>query len=485
MEFTAKMHLDFGIQLTLEGDLENAVTAFCSAIQARPDYAPAYNNLGLVLRQTERFQEAKACFCRAIELESEDAFAYNNLGLVLMDLEEWEASEQCFRVALQLKPKESRISNNLGTVLEEQRKLEEAEAAYRQAIALQPEHAEARYNLGKLLRLQKQLGEAEQQLREAVRLRPGYWEAELSLANLYLLQGKPLGWSLFERLRKRKYKESDFQSPVWQGEALAGCSILLYWEYGFGDTIQFVRYVKKVEAEGARIYLWVQPLLKRLVQSMFPHVPIYGDSSPPQLATDYVCSLMTLPLRFPFIYDQPPALVPCGQAVAAAAQGWRQLWQEKYPEKKYRIGFVWASHPKHISNVQRSMSLADLAPLFSLEGILWVNLQVDERREELRPGRYPVADVTGELKDFLDTAAVIESLDLVITVDTAVAHLAGTLGKKTWILLPCDPDWRWYLDREDSPWYPMARLFRQQVPDDWSAVVQRVQQALLEEEDRL
>ncbi|MBP2638331.1 MAG: Tetratricopeptide repeat-containing protein [Firmicutes bacterium] len=479
---TAKKYLDLGIKLTMEEDFENAITAFCAAIKLNSKYAAAYNNLGLVLKKTRRLQEAEACFCRAIELKPSDSYAYNNLGLVLMDLGDLQKSEACFRKAIQIRPNQGEIYSNLGTILEQTNQFAEAKTAYYQAVELNPNYPEAHYNLGTFLRVTKQMEDAERYLRQAVALRSDYWEADLALANLYLLQGNfSSGWEKFEKLRQKRCGDTYFTTPKWNGEDLTGRSILLYWEYGFGDTIQFIRYAQKVEKLAAKTSIWVQKPLERLSSVAFPNSTVYSGECPRQDAYDYVCSLLSLPVIFNTCNATVPQPAPYRLASQAISADWHNLLAKTDKGTDYRVGVVWAGHPKHLNNSRRSIPFHVFRNLLSVPEINWISLQVGLRAEDLAETTYHVTDVSNSITDFMDTAGLIETLDLVITVDTSVAHLAGTMGKKTWVLLPFDPDWRWQLARDDSPWYSAIKLFRQRRPGDWREVIGRVKMALLEE----
>jgi len=464
------------------GDLDNAITAFCTAIKLNPKYSPAYNNLGLVLQNTNRLPEAEACFGRAIELNPKDHSAYNNLGLVLMNLGHLPKAEYCFRKAIKLNPNQSTIYTNLGTVLEETNQLIEARIAYCRAVELNPKHPEANYNLGTFLRVTKHLAEAVDYLCRAVELRSDYWEANLSLANLYLLQGNfRIGWGKFEKLRQKRYEETYFAIPKWNGEDLTGRSILLYWEYGFGDTIQFARYAQQVENLASKATLWVQKPLERVLASAHPNLTVYTGDYPPQEQYDYVCSLLSLPVIFDTCNETIPQTVPYKPVSHIVAQSWHDVLGEIDNGNVYRAGVVWAGHPKHLNNSRRSIPFDIFQNLFSLSEVSWVSLQVGLRSGDLIGTPYDIINFSKDLVDFMETASLIETLDLVITIDSSVAHLAGTMGKKTWVLLPFDPDWRWQLDREDSPWYPTIRLFRQHKLGDWQEVIERVKLALLDE----
>lgn len=466
----------------MDGDFENALMAFCTAITLDPNYSPAYNNLGLVLKSMNRMYEAEACFCRAIELRPNDPHAYNNLGLVLKDLGNLQKAEECFQRAIELKPNYPELYNNLGTVLEETCNLVEAEKAYSRAIELNCNYPEAHYNLGTFLRVIKCLDQAENHLCRALELRPDYWEAECSLAILYLLRGNfAKGWEKYEKGRRKRDEYRQLESQLWQGEDLTGCSILLYWENGFGDTIQFARYVHKVEKLASKTSLWVQKPLERLLATLHPDLTVYPEDCLPQERYDYVCSLLSLPVIFDTCNETIPQTTPYRPASRAVSVTWSEALTKIDNGNIYRVGVVWAGHPKHLNDSKRSIPFDVFSNLFGVLPISWVSLQVGLRAEDLRGTSYQVIDFSKELVDFMESAELIKNLDLVITVDSAVAHLAGTMGKKTWVLLPFDPDWRWQLDREDSPWYPTIRLFRQQTIGDWQEVVERVKNALQDE----
>lgn len=476
---TPKNYLDLGIELLKRGDREDAVTAFCLAIKLDGKYVPAYNNLGLVLKDTDRPQEAAACFYRVLELDPDNSYAYNNLGLLWMDAGDREQAAACFRQAIALDPEQAAVYNNLGTVLEEQYCLVEAEAAYRRAVALRPDYPEAQYNLGRFLKAFQRLEEAIPYLQRAVALRPGYQEASYSLASLYLQQGQfAKGWGLYEQSRRRRYGRSYFSAPHWQGETLAGRSILLYWEYGLGDTLQFARYVPCIAALAAKTDIWVQQPLAALLENTYPGLAVYSGADAPAESYDYVCSLMSLPVILETCLESVPPAAPYAlQAGGTASSAWQELLGTM-ADGGYRVGLVWAGNPKHKNDDNRSIPFPQMLPLLTVQGVSWISLQVGPRAVDLAGPSCPVLDVSDRLTDFLETARLVAQLDLVITVDTSVAHLAGSLGKETWVLLAFDADWRWLLAREYSPWYPSVKLFRQREPGDWQEVVARVKEAL-------
>jgi hypothetical protein len=236
-----------------------------------------------------------------------------------------------------------------------------------------------------------------------------------------------------------------------------------------------------VEKLASRTSLWVQKPLERLLSAAYPDLTVYTGECLPPAHYDYVCSLLSLPVIFNTCTETIPPAVPYGTVKSTTARTWNETLSKVDNDKMYRVGVVWAGHPKHLNDAKRSIPFAVFHNLFDISRVSWISLQVGSRAEDLLGPAYKVSDFSSELVDFMDTAELIETLDLVITVDTAVAHLAGTMGKKTWVLLPFDPDWRWQLEREDSPWYPAIKLFRQRKLGDWQEVVDRVKNALQEE----
>lgn len=474
-------YLNMGVELAQQGDLEDAVVAFCRAIQLDPHYAQAYSNLGLMLMDTNRLQEAEACLYRAIELKPDYAAAYNNLGLVLMNANRLGEAESCFRQALELDPNCPEVYNNLGLVLEDTTRLKEAEALFRRAIEQKPNYAEAHYNLGNFLKAVKRLDEAEKCLLRASELRPDYQQAHFALASLYLLRGQyEQGWEKYDKLRLKKSKNRLPEFCRWQGEDLTDRKILLFHEQGFGDTIQFVRYVKKVAELAHETILWVQKPLTSLMAASYTDVKVHTGECPPTEQFDFACPLPSLPMIFNSSEKTIPRLVPYIHAVREISAAWRRTLVKADNGIKYRVGVVWAGNPKHHNDRNRSVPFAIFRELFAITEINWVSLQVGVRAEDLKGTPDSILDLSQDLVDFSQTAGVMDNLDLVITVDSAVAHLAGAMGKETWLLLPVSPDWRWQLEREDSPWYPTMRLFRQLKMGEWSEVLARAKVVLRE-----
>jgi hypothetical protein len=310
-------------------------------------------------------------------------------------------------------------------------------------------------------------------------VRPDDAEAHWNEALLHLLTGDfRQGWPKHEWRWKRQSADTalrDLPQPLWDGTApLQGKTILLYAEQGFGDTIQFCRYVPVVAALGARAILGVQKPLRTLMGSLAGGAHVFSPGEP-MLACDLRCPLMSLPLAFGTTPETIPAGIPYLQPQADARAHWDAELQSRRPGARLRVGIAWSGNPGHVNDDNRSMAIETLLSLFDADAT-FVSLQADVRPGDaaLLVRRDDVLGLGSALRDFSDTAALIACLDLVITVDTSVAHLAGALGKPVWVMLPAMPDWRWLLGRETSPWYPTARLFRQSHAGDWADVVLRV-----------
>lgn len=458
-----------------------AIESYDRAIGLKPDYAEAYNNRGVALGRLKRHAEALESYDRAIALRSDYTEAYNNRGVVLGELDRFAEAVESYDRAVARKPGYANAHNNRGLALAELNRLSEALKSYERAIALKPDYAEAFYNRGNVLRELHRHRQAIESYERALALKPDYASAHWNLADCLLLLGDfARGWQEYEwrwKLEQRENARRDFHQPLWLGEeSLEGRTILLHSELGLGDTLLFCRYAKEVAARGAKVILEVQPPLLPLLadlEGVKQAVP-RGAPLPP---FDCHCPLMSLPLAFKTDLRNIPADIPYIRSDPERVS----VWQQKLgKENKPRVGVVWSGSMK-LRNDRRSMTLAQLLPLIS-DGVEWISLQTEARESDiaLLASRGDVRHVGDELKDFADTAALMELMDLVVTVDTSGAHVAGALGKPVWILLPFNPhDWRWMLDREDSPWYPAARLFRQPANGDWASVISRASKEMV------
>lgn len=501
------------------GRLDEAVAAYRQAITLRPGYPEGYNNLGNTLRDQGKLDEALATCRQAIALRPNFAEAYCNLGNVLSDREEFAAAREAYRQASTLRPALAEAHCNLGivllrdkqaggrleeaaaafqqaralrpnypeaitnygSVLREQGKLAEAVAAYRQAMALQPDYASAHNNLGVVLQDQGQLAAADAAYRQAIELKPDYPDAQFNRALLQLLQGDyKAGWEAHEwRWQCALFRPHHWNipQPMWDGSELTDRTIILHVEQGFGDIIQFIRFVPLVAARcgGGEVLVKCVPELRRLLQHT-PGMTRWLEDAEPLPAFDVHCSFMSLPLALGSTLENLPREVPYLHAEAAEVEKWRR--ELAGDTQRLKVGVVWSGNPTHTNDRNRSMPREALAPLGQVPGVSFYSLQKGAADQPVGSAGLKLIDRTAELKDFVDTAALLANLDLVIAVDTAVAHLAGAMGKPVWTLLPFMPDWRWLLEREDSPWYTTMRLFRQTTRGDWEGVIQRVKVAL-------
>jgi hypothetical protein len=407
-----------------------------------PDFAASLNNLDAVFAQTDKLAEAVAAYRQALALQPD------HVGALCA----------------------------LGNALQAQDKPDEAAAAYRRAIALQPDDAVAHCNLGIALQAQNKLEEALAAYRHAAVLTRDDPQVQLNEAVALLGAGQlRAGWPKYEYrwCQALREKQRHFAQPLWRGETdLRGRTILLHAEQGLGDTLQLVRYAPLVAARGATVYLEVAPTLQVLCAGLPGIAAVFaaGSALPP---FELHCPLMSLPLAFGTELDSIPAAVPYLQAPAERRQRWVETLA---PTAGPRIGVVWSGGWYHPNRRHRNIPLATFQALFDLPAGHFFVVQKQVRPEEVAqlvtfPG---VTDLSAQLHDFADTAAVVANLDLVISADTSVAHLAGALGRPTWILLPYAAEWRWLVGREDSPWYPTARLFRQPAIGDWPAVFVRL-----------
>ncbi len=461
-----------GFVLRALGRDADAEASFREAVVLDPDFIEAHYQLGNLLRETKRFAEAAAGYERALALNPDHHQAHNNLGAALGELDRYPEAIAHFRRAVELKPDYVEARSNLGNALKITGQLAEAEAECRRAIALAPAFAPAHLNLGLALQELGQFDEALACFRRASVGRGDYAKAVACEGLLLLLRGDfAAGWEKYEaRWRIGDLPPRDFAQPQWRGEPLAGKTILLHAEQGFGDAIQFLRYAPLVAARGGTVTVEIQKPLVRLA-ARIPGITVVarGESLP---AFHVQCPLLSLPLALGTTLDSIPATTPYLSVAAEQLAQWRSRLCNGF-----KVGIAWAGSAVHRNDRNRSIPLERLAPLLEIEGPRWFSLQVGERAADLA-GRKGVINLAPELTDFGETAAAIAALDLVITADTAVAHLAGALGKPVWLMLPFVPDWRWLLGRADSPWYPSMRLFRQPRAGDWDAVVAAVRGAL-------
>lgn len=467
------------------GHFNEALDLFSRAIAARPN-AIFWISRGAVLLDLQRWDEAAGALRRAISLDPQRADAHNALGYALLTTGAREAAIAAFERALALRPAYPEALNNLGSALRAAARLEEAESALQRSVTLRPGYGAALANLGLVLQERGRYADALDIYDRAVAAAPGLAAAHGNRAMLLLLLGRlEEGFAEYQW----RWKMPGFATPVrelgapaWDGSSLTARTLLVHAEQGLGSAIQFVRYVSRTlsrtvsRSGAARVILECPRPLLRLFRQSFSEgsgidLVAKGDTLP---RADWQVPLMSLPQVMGTSLASIPADVPYLRADPDEAATWRQRLAAS---PRPRVGLVWAGNPRHENDHNRSMPARFLAPLIADGQATMFSLQVPASATDLAvlPG---VTDLAKELTDFAATAAGIEALDLVISVDTAAAHLAGALGKPVWLLLPYVPEWRWLLEREDSPWYPTMRLFRQSSPGDWAGVVERVAAAL-------
>ena len=471
----APAHANLGNVLGDLGRFEPALVEYQIALQLQPKYPEALLGRASALRQLKRFDEAIADCKTAIELGA-IGDGENILGSIFYDLGKFDEAIAAFRRSIELDHSSAIKRNNLAMALDAVGDVEEAIAAVSAAVDLKPNYAEGFNTLGTILADQGQYDAASAAFERAIRLFPDYALAHWNLSLILLLRGDyTTGWPEHE-WRKQTTVESrprDFPQPRWDGSDLAGKTILLHHEQGFGDMLQFVRYIPLVAQRGGRVIVSTVPALTRLLREMPQISQLVDDGKLPEF--DCHCPVLSLPFIFKTRFDSIPANVPYLKSPADAAERWREILPGK--NNRLRIGLVWAGNPGRKLDQRRSLQLTQLAPLFEVNSAEFFSLQKGKAASMISDVPR-VKDLSGQLTDFAETAGAIENLDLVITVDTAVAHLAGAMGKSVWVLLGFVPAWRWMLERADSPWYPTMRLFRQPALDDWNTPIGQIVEAL-------
>ncbi len=467
---------NLGNALGAQGKLEEAAACFERALEIDPGHAEACFNLGNTLLEQKKLDQAVACYQRALAARPGYTDAWCNLGAAYRQQDKLGQAVASFERALALAPDRADLCCNLAEAFQAQGKLHQAVVLYKRSLALNPRH----YKAGNCLcNLCFDLGDLAGSMawnQRTLAIKPDYADALMNQSLLQLLQGDyGCGLRNYE-VRWKVYTPRLFAQPLWRGEPLHGTRILLHAEQGLGDALQFLRYLPMVLEAGGTVLLDLPASLRRMA-ALLPGITALVNSSGPLPPIDCHCPLMSLPLAFGTTLASIPAQVPYLAVPEAALKTAAAL---SWPATGLRVGLAWSGNPNHPKNRSRSIPLALLEPLFRLEGVHFFSLQMGPAAAELasiQAGITSLAHVTG---DMADTAAQIAHMDLVISIDTSIAHLAGALGKPVWVLLCRLPDWRWLLDREDSPWYPTARLFRQTKPGDWPSVVEKVRAALLE-----
>jgi len=470
-----------GIVLEKLGRDEEALESFQSALTIKSNSADVLYNQGSVLTKLGRYGEALKSFERALSIKPTYAKAHIQCGVAHAELKRFDEAIACYDRALAITPDFIEAINNRGAALEQLGRYEDALKSYEHALAINPVHAEILCNRSSALAALGLHQEALVSCSKATNINPANANAQWNEALLRLRLGDFAGGQeKYEWRWKRKEnakKLRNFAQPLWLGEtSAAGKTILLHHEQGLGDTIQFVRYAPMLAKQNARVILEVQPPLKVLISQIGGGVQVIarGEDIP---SFDLQCPLLSLPRAFHTELTTIPAQIP----YLAPPKDKIERWKDRLPPRcGHRVGIAWSGSATHKDDHNRSIALGRLGPLFDVPNIAFVSLQKELRETDAQilAADPRITDLGPCFDDFSDTAAAIAQLDLVIAVDTSIAHLAGALGTPVWILLPFCPDWRWLLDRDDSPWYPTARLFRQPHRDGWDSVIEQLRQRL-------
>ncbi|HDH06704.1 MAG TPA: tetratricopeptide repeat protein [Nitrospirae bacterium] len=465
-----------------QGELDEAIVYYRKAITLKPDLAEAYFNLGNAFKESDKFDDAVEQYYKAISINPDFADVHNNLGNVLKKKRMYDEAVKHYNRAINLNPGLAEAYNNLGDAYKELGKFDEAVELSQKAVHIKPDFDMAYVNLGNIFLAQGNFSGAVEQYQKAIDLSPDLPDAHFNKGLVLLMKGElEEGWKEYQwRFKSTEISQQigyrDLGIPVWDGSPLEGRTILIKSEQGIGDQIQFARYIPLVKARGGRVlfechkelmllfegYKGIDKLLERPYSSDCGEIP------------DVCIQLLDLPGIFGTNVNTIFADVP----YLKVGYDKNDKWKSRIDGELFKVGLVWAGNSAHTNDRNRSCKLSDFAPLASIPGIAFFSLQKDGMSEN--GNSLQVADLGKNLGDFCDTAAIIENLDIVISVDTSVAHLAGALGKPVWTLLPFIPDWRWMLDREDTPWYPTMRLFRQPKHGDWKSVFNKIAKELEE-----
>ncbi len=469
----AQVHSDLGNALHAAQQFDAAANAYSTAASLAPDDPEAPYNLGVTRTMQQRFSEAMEAYRTVIRLRPDHPDAQNNLGILLHSANQRQLAQEHFRRSGSVQ-----AQYNLATGLQEDAELEFAEAAYRELLTQHPKHADARNNLGNVLLGLGQPAAARDELLVALSVNPEHVEAHWNLAIAELSLGNfQSGWREFEwRLRQKGNLPRHFHVPEWDGLALGGKRILLHAEQGLGDAIQFMRYVPLIESLGGSIVLETHRALGPLLRqtSTVQQWVARGEALPP---VDCHAPLLSLPrLLWP---EAIPATAPYLQADPVLVTGSKSRIDEHLGGQRYlKVALTWSGSAQYRNNDARSLNEANLqlflSQLSKVNGTKFFSLQ----KGRAPSSQIEVIQLEDDTTDLADVAAILQNMDLLISVDTSIAHLAGALGRPVWTLLPFAPDWRWMTDRPDSPWYPTMRLFRQPSRNAWAPVIEQVRQEL-------
>jgi tetratricopeptide (TPR) repeat protein len=475
----AEAHCNLADLSKAMGKIDQAINAYLQVLRIKPDYLEVLNNLGIAYNEQGHYEQALECYRNALALNSNVAEIYSNIGNSLRSQGNVIEAIDCYRRALEINPNIAEVHHLLGIALQQVDQTEAAIASYQQAIDIRPEFAEAFGDLGNAFKDLCQLEEARQCCDSAVKINSNYAPAHLGRAITLLLNGElEKAWEDYEWRFKADNNNVRFSKMFdklrWMGSSFKGKTLLIYSEQGLGDTIQFIRYLPMVKALGGTVVVATYESLINLLQGFhgIDELVILAADLKSRLDYDLSLPVVSLPRIFNTNLKTIPAGVPYLHADLQKQSGWRN----KLMQSGFKVGLVWRGNPSHCNDHRRSLSLDCLSAVTEIPGIQFYSLQKGEvaPSEEKLLQKMNWIDLGNEFEDFSDTAGAIANLDLIISVDTSVVHLAGAMGRNVWALLPFAPDWRWMLHRDDSPWYPTMRLFRQAQRGNWDSVINHV-----------
>ncbi|MCZ6763622.1 MAG: tetratricopeptide repeat protein, partial [Alphaproteobacteria bacterium] len=469
---------DRALAFQKQGRIEDATVLYRVLIERYPKAAEAYINLGNLLIDQRRFERARQHFSTAVDIAPHLVEAHNGLAISLNRLGDKDAAADRLKVALGIAPNNPHVLNNLANILREGGKRDEAEKMYRATVSIDPKFAAAHHSLGVIARQRCDFAAAVRNFEDAVAAQADYAEAHFSLGMARLTLGEfKGGWPEYEwRWKCGQFPGRQITGTPWQGQNLSNKTLLLHAEQGYGDTIQFFRFAEMLKRRGTSIIAYCQRQLKRVVETI-PGIDTVIAEGEPVPTFDYYVAALSVPAVLDIGLPDLPGRIPYVKEPTGYDRRFDMLLSAT--ESTVRIGFAWAGRASHENDRQRSCPPDQFRQIMGQSDISLISLQRD-RPALTGDFAASIVDTAALLDDFGDTAALIERLDLVITVDTAVAHLAGAMGKPVWVLLPYIPDWRWMLEVAESPWYPTARLFRQPAPGDWPSVFAEVDRQLAE-----
>lgn len=468
-------HLNLGNLHYDAGGFAKAEAHYRAALRLKPGYVKAAVNLGNALAKLGRVNDAIACYRRALALDPRSSAAEHGLGNALIEQKDWDAARACLTRAVELNPASAEFHNSLGNLDYIRRDMRAATRHYARALGIDSDYARAYVNLGNALLAMGKHGPARRLYERGLALDPASPGARYNLALAELRNGEfHTGWNRYEArwsFAELGLKRRRFRQPLWRGEPLAGKTLLLHAEQGLGDTLQFVRYAPLAAARGACVILEVQPPLVRLLSAM-PGVEQVIPRGAALPDFDLHCPLMSLPLAFGTTLETIPS--PDGYLKPDAKPELHK------PGESLRVGISWSGNPRYKGDAQRSMPLEVMLPLAGIPGLQLISLQKGAGTEQIAAlrDRLRLEDASSAHADMQETAELLTTLNLVLSVDTSIVHLAGAMGVPVWVMLARVADWRWMERRSDSPWYTSARLFRQQRANDWGSVITQIISAL-------